>query len=114
MIRRLISIFITIPLAIVLIALAVANRGTVPLRFDVFNPQNPALTINAPMFIWLFAAVAVGVLAGGIGAWLAQGRHRKMERHYKKEAASLRYKVEDQKRAGGEETKPGQSLALSR
>lgn len=114
MIRRLISIFITIPLAIVLIALAVANRGTVPLRFDVFNPQNPALTINAPMFIWLFAAVGIGVLAGGIGAWLAQGRHRKMERHYKKEAASLRYKVEDQKRANDGETKPGQSLALSR
>ena len=43
MIRRLISIFITIPLAIVLIALAVANRGTAPLHFDVFNPQNPAL-----------------------------------------------------------------------
>ena len=114
MIRRLISIFITIPLAIVLIALAVANRGTVPLRFDVFNPQNPALTINAPMFIWLFAAVAVGVLAGGIGAWFAQGKHRKMERRYKKEAASLRYEVEDQKRASGGETKPGQSLALSR
>lgn len=114
MIRRLISIFITIPLAIVLIALAVANRGTAPLRFDVFNPQNPALTINAPMFIWLFAAVGIGVLAGGIGAWLAQGRHRKMERHYKKEAASLRYKVEDQKRANDGETKPGQSLALSR
>ena len=41
MIRRLISIFITIPLAVVLIALAVANRGSAPLRFDVFNPARP-------------------------------------------------------------------------
>jgi uncharacterized integral membrane protein len=114
MIRRLISIFITIPLAIVLIALAVANRGSVPLRFDVFNPQNPALTANAPMFIWLLAAVAVGVLAGGFGAWIAQGKHRKMERRYKKEAASLRFEVEDTKRKTGADTETGQSLLMSR
>ncbi len=114
MIRRLISIFITIPLAIVLIALAVANRGAVPLRFDVFNPQNPALTVNAPMFVWLLAAVAVGVLAGGIGAWLSQGKHRKMERRYKKEADSLRFEVEDTRRKTGTETETGKSLLLTR
>jgi uncharacterized integral membrane protein len=114
MIRRLISIFITIPLAIVLIALAVANRGSAPLRFDVFNPQNPAMTIDAPMFIWLLGAMAVGVLAGGIGAWFAQGKHRKMERRYKKEAATLRYEVEDKKRGKDEEAKPARPLALSR
>ncbi|MFZ2100580.1 MAG: LapA family protein [Oricola sp.] len=114
MIRRLITIFITIPLAIVLIALAVANRGSVPLRFDVFNPQNPALTINAPMFIWLFAAIAIGVLAGGIGAWLAQGKHRKMERRYKKEADSLRFAADDTRRKTGPDTEAGKSLILSR
>ncbi|MCB1991097.1 MAG: LapA family protein [Geminicoccaceae bacterium] len=114
MIRRLISIFITIPLAIVLIALAVANRGSVPLRFDVFNPQNPALTINAPMFLWLLGAVAVGVLAGGIGAWFAQGKHRRMERHYKKEAASLRFEVDAQKPKSADTPQAGRSLALSR
>lgn len=113
MIRRLITIFITIPLAIILIALAVANRGSVPLRLDVFDPDNPALTIQAPMFIWLLGALALGVLAGGIGAWFAQGKHRKMERRYKKEAATLRYEVEDRKRKAGEET-TGRSLALSR
>ncbi|WP_223479172.1 LapA family protein [Oricola indica] len=114
MIRRLISIFITIPLAVVLIALAVANRGSAPLRFDVFNPDNPALTVNAPMFIWLFGAVAIGVIAGGIGAWFAQGKHRKMERRYKKEADSLRYEVEGQKRQSDTETATGRSLVMSR
>lgn len=114
MIRRLISIFILIPLAIVLIALAVANRGSAPLHFDVFNPQNPALTVNAPMFIWLFAAVAIGVVAGGAGAWIAQGKHRKRERRYKKEADSLRFEVEDTKRKAGSDTEAGKSLVLSR
>ncbi|GAB4360373.1 MAG: LapA family protein [Oricola sp.] len=114
MIRRLITIFITVPLAIVLIALAVANRGSVPLHFDVFNSQNPALTVNAPMFIWLLAAAAIGVLAGGIGAWLAQGKHRKMERRYKKEADSLRFEAEDKKRPTGADTETGRTLLLGR
>lgn len=103
MIRRLILVFITIPLAIVLIALAVANRAMTPVHFDVFNPQNPALTVNAPMFIWIFAAVAIGVLAGGIGAWFAQGKHRKAKRRYKKEADSLRFQAA--------ETNPGSAGA---
>ena len=114
MIRRLITILILVPLAIVLIALAVANRGQVPLRLDVFNPENPALTLNAPMFIWLFAAVAIGVLAGGIGAWFAQGKHRKLERRYKKEADSLRFATGDGKPKTGGDAETGKSLILSR
>ncbi|QKV19557.1 LapA family protein [Oricola thermophila] len=114
MIRRLITLFITIPLAIVLIALAVANRHSVPLHLDVFNSQNAALTVHAPMFLWLLSAVAIGVLAGGIGTWIAQGKHRKMERRYKKEAASLRYEVEDRKRTKDAEPETGGTLLLSR
>jgi hypothetical protein len=56
----------------------------------------------------------MGVLAGGIGAWLAQGKHRKMERRYKKEAASLRFEVEDTKRKTGADKETGQSLLLTR
>lgn len=98
MIRRLVSIVIFIPLAIVLIALAVANREAAPLRFDVFNPDNPALTVNAPLFVWLFAAAAIGIIAGGAGAWFSQGKHRKMERKYKREAKKLRFEAEDTRR----------------
>jgi uncharacterized integral membrane protein len=111
MIRRIVTILIVIPLAIVLIALAVANRESVPLRLDVFNPQNPALTINAPFFVWLFAAIAIGVVAGGVGAWFAQGKHRKMERKYKREAKKLRYEVNDRQ---GDAKSSGKNLALAR
>jgi uncharacterized integral membrane protein len=114
MIRRLISVLITIPLAVILIALAVANRSPVPVRLDVFNPQNPALTVNAPLFVWILLAVAIGVIAGGIGAWFAQGTHRKMERKYRSEAKKLRFEVEDTKRAAGTDQPTGKSLVLSR
>lgn len=114
MIRRIVTIVILIPIAVILIALAVANRHSVPLRLDIFNPQNPALTINAPFYLWLLAAVAFGILAGGIASWFSQGKHRRQERKYKREADKLRYEVEDRRRRSGEDVSGEQSLVLSR
>ncbi|WP_421854859.1 lipopolysaccharide assembly protein LapA domain-containing protein [Oricola sp.] len=112
MMRRIFSVLVVIPLAVVLIALSVANRASVPLRIDVFDPQNPALTIHAPLFIWLFGAMAIGILAGGIGAWFAQGKHRRAERMYKQEAKKLRFEADSKQAGNGAKDKP-LSLAAS-
>ena len=45
MIRKLITALILLPLAVVLIALAVANRQTVVVSFDPFDATQPALAI---------------------------------------------------------------------
>ncbi|MEM8541549.1 MAG: lipopolysaccharide assembly protein LapA domain-containing protein [Pseudomonadota bacterium] len=95
MIRKIIFVLFLIPLAIALIALTVANRGLVPLSLDVFNPANPALTFHAPLFVWMFCTLVIGVIVGGIGSWFAQGKHRKKERAYKKEADKLRFEKEN-------------------
>ncbi len=95
MFRRIIFVLFLIPLAVVLIALIVANRGSVPLSLDIFNPANPALTFHAPLFVWMFGALVIGVIIGGFGSWLAQGKHRKKERAYKKEAEKLRFEKEN-------------------
>lgn len=111
MISRIINFLFLIPLAIVLIALTVANRNIVPVSIDVFNPSNPALTFNAPMFVWIFGALAIGIIIGGIGSWFAQGKHRRKERQYKKEADKLRYEAEN---APGAKLEPaGSSLMVS-
>ena len=64
--------------------------------------------------MWLFAAAAVGVVAGGVGAWFAQGKHRRQERTYKQEAQKLRYEVEETKRKAGEPSGKSTSLVLQR
>lgn len=99
MTRRLMLILIVIPIAIVLISLAVANRGMVPFTLDPFNPGNPALTINAPLFVYLFAAAGIGVLAGGFMTWLKQGRYRKLARERSKEAEAMRVKADGERAA---------------
>ena len=85
MLNRLVTVLILIPLAIVLIALAVANRAPVAFTIDPFNPGNPGLTLSLPLFVPLFAALALGLVIGSLATWLRQGRYRKAAR--RREAA---------------------------
>lgn len=90
MLNRFFIVLILAPLAIVLIAFAVANRASVPITFDPFNPGNPALTYNAPLFLLLFVALAIGLVVGGMATWFRQGRYRKQARQRTIEVDALR------------------------
>ncbi len=105
MMRRLVTIFIIVPLAAVLIALAVANRGPVDFTFDPFNPGNPLMSVRLPLFIYIFAAMAVGLVLGSLATWFGQGRYR---REAREKAAEVR------KLAGAADMQRAQSLALTR
>ena len=100
MLRRLISIFVFAPLAVVLVALAVANRGLVAFTIDAFNPGSPSLTWQVPLFALLFAALVCGLVAGSFATWLTQGRHRRAARQNKAEAERLLAQRQAAARAG--------------
>lgn len=82
-----------IPLALVVVLLAVANRAPVRISLDPFAPSEPLYAVSAPLWVILFAAVTLGVLVGGTAAWLVQGKHRRLERQYRREARDLRDEV---------------------
>ncbi len=90
MFNRFMLIVVFVPLAIVLIALAVANRAPTPFTLDPFNPGNPGLTVQVPLFVLLFLALGLGVVLGSAVTWLKQGRYRKIARQRGLEAESLR------------------------
>ena len=90
MLNRFVLVAIVVPLAIILVALAVANRNLVAFTLDPFNPGNPALTIQLPLFVLLFVAVGIGMIVGSLATWFKQGRYRKMARHRSQEADMLR------------------------
>jgi uncharacterized integral membrane protein len=94
MYNRFLLIVVFVPLAVILIALAVANRGTAAFTLDPFNPGNPALTVQLPLFVLLFAALAIGLIVGSIATWLKQGRYRKLARQRGQEAQILRDSVQ--------------------
>jgi uncharacterized integral membrane protein len=87
--RTFLKALILLPLAIVVVLLAVANRAPVTLSFDPFS-ETPTIALTLPLFAVIFAAVMLGVVIGGVAAWLAQGKHRRAERRYKREVHHLR------------------------
>ncbi len=80
MLKKITWLIVGIPVAVVLIAMSVANRQPVTLRLDPFNAADPALAITLPFFVFLFAAALTGVLVGGFFSWLSQHRFRKLAR----------------------------------
>jgi uncharacterized integral membrane protein len=91
---RFLKALILLPVAILVILLAVANRAPVTLSLDPFSQEAPEIAAQVPLFAVIFAAVMVGVVIGGIASWLAQGKNRKARRRFRREANQLRYETE--------------------
>jgi uncharacterized integral membrane protein len=79
-----------LPVAIVVVLLAVANRDPVQLSLDPFSRTAPEIAFSLPLFALLLGAVLLGVVIGGTATWLAPGRHRRRERQFRREAQQLR------------------------
>ncbi len=85
---------ILLPVAVIVVLLAVANRHAVTLSLDPFSRQAPEISLTVPLFALIFAAIMLGIVIGGIAAWLSQGKHRRLERRYRREARHLRAETE--------------------
>ena len=80
--------------ALAIVVLAVANRHWVTVSFDPFSTTDPVLSFSIPLFVLFFITLAVGVVIGGVAAWLRQGRWRRLAREEHVEADRLRREVE--------------------
>ena len=85
--RRFLWLLIAIPVAVVLVTLAVANRHDVRLVLDPFHPETPVVSLVLPFYAYFFVALLIGVIVGGVAMWASQGRWRKSARLKAKEAA---------------------------
>jgi uncharacterized integral membrane protein len=77
MITRLVKLLVLVPVAILLVVLSVANRHSVTLALNPFQPDDKVLSLTLPFFIYLFLAVILGVVIGSMATWFSQGKHRK-------------------------------------
>jgi uncharacterized integral membrane protein len=94
MIRKLVSALVLVPLAIVLIAFAVANRESIIVSLDPFDQANPALSIRLPLFVLILIVVIAAVILGGIAAWLRQSKWRRAARHAQAQVRELRAQLD--------------------
>jgi uncharacterized integral membrane protein len=101
MIRKIVIALILVPIAIVFVTFAVANRQTVVVSFDPFDQAHPAFALALPLFELLLAAVIGGVVVGGIAAWIRQGKWRRAARLAQARARELDAELDQLKRQMG-------------
>ena len=102
MIRKLVFLFVALPVAVVLIMLTVANRAPVRLSLDPFNSVDPAIAFTLPLFVCLFAALLLGMVVGSVATWFTQGKHRKKLRKERSDAVKWQSEAESQKKRAEE------------
>ena len=100
-IRKIIAAVILVPLAVIIIAFAVANRQIVTVSLDPFSAQHPAASLTLPLFALVIVLLITGVLIGGIAAWLRQSKWRRTARRLEREIADLHIEMEELKRTAG-------------
>lgn len=94
MARKLVFWLVLLPLAVVILMFAVANREIVTVSFDPFNAAQPAASVSVPLFVLIFVLVIVGIIIGGVAAWLRQAGYRRAARLRDADVAALRREVE--------------------
>jgi uncharacterized integral membrane protein len=94
MFRKILTAVIVIPLAVIIIAFAVANRQAVTVSFDPFSAAHPAYAVTVPLFILLFVVLILGVIVGGIAAWLNQSAWRRTARKLDADMRALHDELE--------------------
>lgn len=90
MLRKIVTAVIVIPLAVIIVGFAVANRQAITVSFDPFDAAQPAYAVTLPLFVIIFILMIIGVIVGGIAAWLRQGAWRRSSRQLDAEVRRLR------------------------
>ncbi len=106
MVRRIILTLILVPLAAVIIAFAVANRQWVTVSFDPFSSTNPAYAATLPLFAFIFVSLILGVVIGGIVAWVGQAKWRRSARKLDSDVRVLHQELDAVRRRFASEPTP--------
>jgi uncharacterized integral membrane protein len=93
--RKFLNAVVLIPLGVILLVFAVANRHDVTVSFDPFNSKDPSLGFTLPLFVVIIAVAILGVVAGGSATWFGQRRWRRAARQHEADARDLRAQLAD-------------------
>ena len=93
--RKFFSALVLIPLGLILVVFAVANRHLVTVSFDPFNSSDPSVAVRMPLFVVIVAAAIIGVAAGGCATWFRQRHWRRSARRYEADARAARSQLAD-------------------
>ncbi len=93
--RKFLTGLVLVPLGLIFIVFAVANRHLVTVSFDPFNASNPGVGITLPLFVVIIGVAIAGVVAGGSATWFRQRHWRRAARLHEADARQMRAQLAD-------------------
>ena len=93
--RKFFTAMVLIPLGLIFVVFAVANRHLVTVSFDPFNSSNPSIAVALPLFVVIIGVAILGVVAGGSATWFRQRRWRRAARQHEADARQARAQLAD-------------------
>jgi uncharacterized integral membrane protein len=110
--RKFFTAMIVIPLGLLFVVFAVANRHFVTVSFDPFNTRDPSVGVTMPLFAVVIVVAILGVVAGGTATWFRQRHWRRAARQSEAEARQARAQLAEL-RAGAMTPSRGDSRLLA-
>jgi uncharacterized integral membrane protein len=99
--KSVLRIIVFVPLALLFLFFAMANRAPVRIFLDPLPGGDSAgPSFESPLYLVVLAAMALGVLAGGFSSWVAHGRYRRAAKAARDDAKKARSEA-DQLRGQG-------------
>lgn len=98
MLKHIVNWIVLLPLAVIGIAFAVANRQWITVSLDPFNRAHPFVKVDMPLWALFFCGAFIGIFAGWLVAWLGNRRYRKATREAKMELVRTQQQHEREKR----------------
>ena len=92
--RKFFTALVVIPLGLIFVVFAVANRHLVTVSFDPFNSADPSVAVTLPLFVVIIVVAILGVAAGGMATWF-QRPWRRAARQSEADARRARAEIAD-------------------
>ena len=110
--RKFLTALIVIPLGLLFIVFAVANRHLITVSLDPFNSRDPSVSVTMPLFVVIIGVAILGVAAGGTATWFRQRHWRRAARQREADARQAQAQLADL-RAGAIASSRGDSRFLA-
>jgi uncharacterized integral membrane protein len=93
--RKFFTYLVLIPVGLIFVVFAVANRHLVTVSFDPFNAGDPSVAVTLPLFVVIILMAILGVVAGGTATWFRQRHWRRAARQHEADARRARAQLAD-------------------